>query len=60
MRVTAFSARSAKGSPESSNTPSSSKGRPNGYILGEDVGGAFVAGLRYGEGMMYTKDAGTP
>ncbi len=35
------------------------KGRPNGYILGEDVGGAFVAGLRYGEGRLYTKDAGT-
>lgn len=35
------------------------KGRPNGYILGEDLGGAFVAGLRYGEGRLYTKDAGT-
>lgn len=34
-------------------------GRPNGYILGEDAGGAFVAGLRYGEGVLYTKDAGT-
>lgn len=35
------------------------KGRPNGYILGEDAGGAFVGGLRYGEGTMFTKDAGT-
>ena len=33
-------------------------GRPNGYILGEDAGGAFVAGLRYGEGALFTKDAG--
>jgi hypothetical protein len=33
-------------------------GRPNGYILGEEAGGAFVAGLRYGEGTLYTKDAG--
>lgn len=33
-------------------------GRPNGYVLGEDAGGAFVAGLRYGEGTLYTKDAG--
>jgi hypothetical protein len=33
-------------------------GRPNGYILGQDAGGAIVAGLRYGEGMLYTKDAG--
>lgn len=33
-------------------------GRPNGYILGEDAGGAFIAGLRYGEGVLYTKDTG--
>jgi len=35
------------------------QGRPNGYILGEDLGGAFVAGLRYGEGRLHTRDAGT-
>jgi len=35
------------------------QGRPNGYILGEDAGGAFVAGLRYGEGRLYTREAGT-
>ena len=34
-------------------------GRPNGYILGEEAGGAFIAGLRYGEGTLYTKDAGS-
>ncbi len=33
-------------------------GRPNGYILGEEAGGAYIAGLRYGEGRLYTKDAG--
>jgi hypothetical protein len=33
-------------------------GLPNGYILGEEGGGAFIAGLRYGEGMLYTKNAG--
>jgi hypothetical protein len=33
-------------------------GQPNGYILGEEAGGAFVAGLRYGEGVLYTKNAG--
>jgi hypothetical protein len=33
-------------------------GVPNGYILGEEAGGAFFAGLRYGEGMLYTKNAG--
>lgn len=36
----------------------SKQGRPNGYILGEEAGGAFVAGLRYGEGMLHTKNAG--
>lgn len=35
------------------------QGRPNGYILGQDAGGAFIAGLRYGEGILYTKDAGS-
>jgi hypothetical protein len=34
-------------------------GRPNGYILGQEAGGAFVAGLRFGEGTLYTRDAGT-
>jgi hypothetical protein len=33
-------------------------GLPNGYILGEEAAGAFVAGLRYGEGILYTKNAG--
>lgn len=33
-------------------------GLPNGYILGEEASGAFVAGLRYGEGTLYTKNAG--
>jgi hypothetical protein len=33
-------------------------GQPNGYILGEEAGAAFVAGLRFGEGTLYTKNAG--
>jgi hypothetical protein len=33
-------------------------GEPNGYILGEEAGGAFIGGLRYGDGTLYTKDAG--
>jgi len=33
-------------------------GLPNGYILGEEAGGAFIGGLRYGEGSLYTKNAG--
>jgi hypothetical protein len=35
-----------------------SYGLPNGYILGEEGGGAFVGGLTYGEGSLYTKNAG--
>jgi hypothetical protein len=33
-------------------------GLPNGYVLGQEASGAFVAGLRYGEGTLYTKNAG--
>jgi hypothetical protein len=33
-------------------------GLPNGYILGQEASGAFVGGLRYGEGEMYTRNAG--
>lgn len=33
-------------------------GEPNGYILGEEGSGAFVAGARYGEGHLYTRNAG--
>ena len=31
------------------------KGRPNAYVLGEEGGGAFVAGLRYGKGTLNRK-----
>ena len=33
-------------------------GLPNGYVLGEEAGGAFFAGLRYGDGVLHTKNAG--
>ena len=33
-------------------------GLPNGYVLGQEGGGAFFGGLRYGEGTLYTKNAG--
>ncbi|MFY9837899.1 MAG: DUF1134 domain-containing protein [Xanthobacteraceae bacterium] len=33
-------------------------GLPNGYILGEEASGAFVGGLRYGNGTLYTRNAG--
>ena len=31
-------------------------GRPTGYIAGEEASGAFVAGLRYGKGLLYMKN----
>jgi hypothetical protein len=33
-------------------------GQPNGYILGQEASAAFIGGLRYGEGKMYTRNAG--
>jgi hypothetical protein len=31
------------------------EGPPDGYIIGEEAGGAIVAGLRYGKGTLFTK-----
>ena len=36
----------------------SAYGLPNGYLLGEEGSGALVGGLTYGEGTLYTKNAG--
>jgi hypothetical protein len=33
-------------------------GEPNGYILGQEASGAVFGGLRYGEGRLYTRNAG--
>jgi hypothetical protein len=33
-------------------------GLPNGYILGQSVGGALIGGVRYGEGTLYTQNVG--
>jgi hypothetical protein len=33
-------------------------GLPNGYILGEEASGAFIGGLRYGDGTLYTRNSG--
>ena len=37
----------------------SSTGKPTGYILGTEGGGAFLAGLRYGQGTLYLRTGGT-
>lgn len=36
----------------------SNYGLPNGYILGEQGSGAIIGGLRYGQGTLYTRNAG--
>lgn len=37
----------------------SEAGRPSGYIVGEEASGAFIGGLRYGEGILHLKNGGT-
>jgi hypothetical protein len=34
-------------------------GQPNAYIIGDEGGGAFLAGLRYGDGKLFTRLNGT-
>lgn len=34
-------------------------GRPTAYVLGNEGGGAFLAGLRYGEGTLYLRNGGS-
>src|SRR6266699_3233075 len=56
MLAAAFLAEYQAGWPTSSNTRQ--WGLPNGYILGQEATGAFVGGLRYGKGTLFTKNAG--
>jgi hypothetical protein len=37
----------------------SKSGRPTGYILGTEGGGAFIAGVRYGSGTLYMRSGAT-
>jgi hypothetical protein len=48
----------SRGLAEVVQTAVSRWGEPNGYILGQEGSGAFVVGLRYGDGKLYTKNAG--
>lgn len=34
-------------------------GRPTAYVLGQEGGGAFLAGLRYGDGTLYLRQGGS-
>ncbi len=36
-----------------------SAGRPDGYVLGKEGGGAFLAGVRYGKGTLYMRSGET-
>lgn len=33
-------------------------GQPNGYVLGQEGSGALIGGVKYGEGMLHTRNAG--
>ena len=46
----------AKGLAEVVETATQRWGHPNGYILGEEATGAFIGGLRYGEGRLFTRN----
>jgi hypothetical protein len=37
----------------------STSGRPDGYVLGQEGGGAFLAGVRYGSGTLFMRTGGT-
>ncbi|MBV6658753.1 MAG: DUF1134 domain-containing protein [Devosiaceae bacterium] len=53
-----FFGQMARGMAEVVETLAARYGQPNGYILGEEAGAAFFGGLRYGEGILYTRNAG--
>ncbi len=48
----------AKGLGEVVETATQRWGHPNGYILGEEAAGAFIGGLRYGEGRLFMRSSG--
>ena len=50
--------RGAKGLAEIIERTFKERGRPNGYIVGREAGGAFVVGLRYGSGTLFHKVEG--
>jgi len=48
----------SRGLAEVVQTAFSRWGEPNGYVLGQEGSGAFMVGLRFGDGKLYTKNAG--
>lgn len=51
-----FLGRGARGLADVLNRVLGEKGPPDGYIKGEEGGGAFGVGFRYGHGILYMKD----
>ena len=55
----AFFGKGAEGLGEMINKIFTENGEPNGYIKGQEAGGAFFVGLRYGDGELYLKNGYT-
>ena len=51
-----FFGRTTRGIAEAVEYVFQSKGEPTAYIVGEEGAGAFIGGLRYGEGTIYYKN----
>jgi hypothetical protein len=51
-----FFGRGARGLADVLNRVLGDRGPPDGYIKGEEGGGAFGVGVRYGHGILYMKD----
>ena len=51
-----FFGKTSRGLSEAVEYVFQSQGEPTAYIVGEEGAGAFVGGLRYGEGTIYYKD----
>jgi hypothetical protein len=53
-----FFGRTTRGLAEAVEYVFKSQGEPTAYIVGEEGAGAFIGGLRYGEGTIYYKSGG--
>lgn len=53
-----FFGRTTRGLAEAVEYVFQSRGEPTAYIVGEEAAGAFIGGLRFGEGTLYYKNGG--
>ncbi len=56
IEVDSFFGEGAEGIADVLNKVFADQGRPNGYITGEEAGGALVVGVRYGRGTLHLKN----